>query len=177
MRTTLQDKQFAAQVMREMDHKRMESTERFAAILATVIALIIFLCSFAHASEINLAAIAQIESSNGINIYNPRTQAIGMYQVRLPAVRDFNRHNPTKQIKTINHLVDRNEMVARWYFGHIKKMLKASGVPHDVTYICASYNLGVGKVIRWHRAGAQWSKLPRETRLYVLRYKSLTTKK
>ncbi|MFH1577919.1 MAG: lytic transglycosylase domain-containing protein [Candidatus Omnitrophota bacterium] len=154
-----------------------QQNQRVGLLLIEVIVFIatLFFFSAAHAEVvIKLQAIKTIESSGNPNAFNFRTRCYGLYQISEICLRDFNRGNKTKyEPKDLfNPLI--NEMVASWYFKRVRQMLISYKIPVSVVTLLASYNWGIGNVVRWYRGGTRVEELPGETRRYIKKYQELT---
>lgn len=74
----------------------------------------------------------------------------------------------------------KNTAVAEYYMKHrIPSMLKAYKIPVTKETTLATYNCGIGRVkAAWEDHGAKWkSGLPRETRNYLVEYKTAVAKR
>lgn len=140
-------------------------------ILAGIIVLVVS-CQPAHAEEIDMAKIAQIESSGNPNAWNKRDDSRGLYQITPIVLKEFNRFHPrvgyTKEDLWNTSIC---EIVADWYISkRIPAMLKTYKIPDSLLNRIASYNWGIGRVRKWHKNGANFDDLPEVTRRYYVRY-------
>lgn len=114
---------------------------------------------------IDLEAIKHIESRGVADAFNPRTQAIGLYQITPVCLADFNRETGKNYSRKDLVLFWVNQEIARWYFEkRIPEILKSRKKPVTVENLLISYNAGhtyVGK------------RLPKETQNYIRQYRKL----
>lgn len=124
--------------------------------------------------RIDLEIIKKIESDGNALAFNERTKCYGLYQISQVCLEDFNQ--VCEAAYTTQDLFDPviNEKIARWYFRRLEELLLYFKIPVSGAYLIASYNWGVGNVVRWHRAGALIESLPQETRNYIEKYKRLS---
>lgn len=123
--------------------------------------------------RINLDAIKIIESSGNPKAFNSRTKCYGLYQISKICLLDYNQLNKTnyKPEDLFNSLI--NKKIAAWYFNRIQQMLGFYQVPVSTTTLVASYNWGIGNVVKWHRQDGRFKDLPKVTRKYIARYREL----
>lgn len=114
---------------------------------------------------INMDAIMQIESSGDANAKSP-AGAIGLFQIRQPALTDFNRVHETNYI--MNDLYDPriNYLVADFY---LQWVWDVCGRNIKDALIC--YNFGYGN---WRKYKRGVYSLPQETLNYIQKYMRLT---
>jgi hypothetical protein len=132
--------------------------------------LFIFWPSKAHAEDINMVAIAQIESGNDSMAENDSSGARGLCQLMPSVLEDFNEH--FNKNYTPAQLFDGqiNLMIADWYMNHrIPSMLKHFKIPDNIENRLIAYNFGIGN-LKKHRP------LPEETKSYIVKYENLTSK-
>ena len=133
-------------------------------------------CVVGHSQEvkIDLNAIAMIESSGNALAYNKSSGAVGKYQITLACLKDYNMAH-MRYTYSLEEMYDpiKAEIVAEWYFGRIERYLKHYGLPVSIEYVLISYNWGIGNVRKWYEGGAEWDRLPRESREYVKKYNKL----
>lgn len=151
-----------------------------AAVLLSTIALALILLLIAgcekpaHAEKIDMGIIQKIESGGERNpdlAHNKKDDSRGRFQIRVLLIKDWNTYHPKKQYNADDlwkRLV--NEEIAHWYFNHIPKMLRANKIPVTTLTKIATYNWGIGNVVKWYRKGADFNKLPKITRDYYERY-------
>jgi soluble lytic murein transglycosylase-like protein len=120
-----------------------------------------------------MQAIKTIESDGDSYAFNSRTKCYGLYQISEICLRDFNQIQQTNYVPgdLFNPLV--NEMVASWYFKRVNKMLNFYEIPVSITTVIASYNWGIGNVVKWYRNGAKFQDLPQETQRYIEKYQKI----
>lgn len=118
---------------------------------------------------IDMLKIRQIESSNDPSAVNPRTGAIGFYQImpkgKRGALDEWNQFHPkqTYQDKDL-YEPNINYNIANWYMNkRIPQMLKHYKIPDTLENRLASYNFGIGNV----KSGKE---LPTETTNYIRKY-------
>jgi len=133
-----------------------------------VIAVVILAGTNAWAVEIDLGRIAQIESSNNPKAFNPKSGAVGLYQITSVCLKDYNlRHLYGFNLDEM-YEPHKAHIVANWYLTErIPQMLRHYKLPDSVSYRLISYNWGIGNLIKHHRNGVQ---LPKETRDYIMKY-------
>lgn len=123
-----------------------------------------------YASQlIDLYAIAQIESSNNPNAFNPISKATGLYQITPICLKDFNL-NARRGTFSLSDMKDpaKAKIVASWYlFERLPGLIQHLGEEVNVDTILIGYNCGPGCLKR--------SKLPPETQNYLTKYRRLTT--
>lgn len=151
--------------------------QRFWLLLAAIFACLLFwfgAWKCARAEEVNLQIIAQIESSGNPLAYNAKSGARGLYQITPICLKDYNECHPASKIASdslFKPVVART--VAKWYVGRIIEILARKGISAQISHILISYNWGVGNCIKWYRAGADYSKLPKETYNYIIKYNNM----
>jgi soluble lytic murein transglycosylase-like protein len=142
-----------------------------AIILALIIALtIIFWPRKAHAEEVNLDIIIQIESSWNENAINKYSQATGLGQITAIALHDFNNLNDTHY--TMADLKDpqRNMRISYWMLTErIPQLLRHFKKAVTVENILIAYNAGITRVGR--------KRLPSQTVKYIQKYQRLARSK
>lgn len=120
-------------------------------------------------TAINIAIIAQIESSNNPNAYNNKSGTIGLCQITKPVLADFNK--AFKRHYDINDLYIEqvNIMIAEWYLNtKIPQYLKHYGIEDSIRNRLWAYNAGIGKVKK--------GIMPQETKDYIIKYEDLSAK-
>ena len=137
-------------------------------ILKTIGVILLVLFSFGVAFAIDMDVIKHLESRG--NPLASNKGHYGLYQISEMCLKDFNRANKTHYAKRHLFIPSVNERVALWYFGRIKQMLRYYKLPTTLVYQLASYNWGIGSVLKWHKKGGGFEKLPRETRRYIVAY-------
>jgi hypothetical protein len=122
--------------------------------------------TFAFSQDIvNLKIIAKIESNFNPLAYNPKTQAIGLYQITPIVLQEYNQFNKTNYTKkdVFNPII--NEKIARWYlFMRIPQMLKYYKKEVNLRNILVAYNAGIKAVVKGY--------IPKETREYLRKYEN-----
>lgn len=139
---------------------------------AALITLFLFTALFPCLADsfIDLRAIKTIESNGNPFAFNARTKCYGLYQISEVCLQEFNALE--KKDYRLQDLFDSsvNEEIAGWYFERLQYMLDHYGIKVNVTTVLASYNWGIGNVVRWYRAGGSRAGLPAETRAYIDKY-------
>ena len=142
-------------------------------IFTLLFAITVLFSSISYGGEtitINLDTIKQIESSGNPDAYNPKTNAIGAYQIRIPALRDFN-------LSHIRNGYSHEEMydeakaylVANWYMNvAIPRYLRNMGIEDTIFNRLAGYNWGVGNLKKHYDTGLE---IPSETKEYIEKYR------
>lgn len=118
-----------------------------------------------------MEAIKHIESRGNPLAYNKHSQARGLYQITPICLKEYNIYNNTDY--SLNDLFNPNinKEIAKWYLTkRIPQLLRHYGIPINTLTVIASYNWGIGEIKRWYKSGANFDKLPRETRRYYVRY-------
>jgi len=119
--------------------------------------------------DIDMAKIAMIESSNNPLKYNSKSGAVGLYQITLPALKDYN----TAHIRngyTLEDMYnpDKAYIVANWYINtKIPRYLYNLGIEDTIENRLISYNWGIGNLNRYKKG---LSTLPKETSDYIIKY-------
>jgi len=131
-----------------------------------MVTTVILLClvGSTHAEEINMRAIATIESSNNPSAYNTRSKATGLYQITPICLADFHDYHDKRY--TLEDMLDPDKCyeVAHWYLNdRIPRMLKYYGLKLTINNILIAYNAGINYLITER-------KLPRETINYIKKY-------
>lgn len=126
----------------------------------------------AWAVEVDLDKIAMIESSNNPQAYNSKSGAVGMYQITLICLKDYNLAH-IRGGYSHNDMFDPNKayIVANWYLNKaIPRYLKAFGLDDTLENRLYAYNWGVGNLRRHYAEGLA---IPKETRDYLVKYNKL----
>lgn len=126
-------------------------------------------------AEMNLDALAMIESSNRPSAFNPKTKATGIFQITPIALKDFNSEVGSSLRLKDMYIEEKNAHVAIWTLEErIPQFIKAYNLKDDLLTRIAIWNWGIDHTIKWHRAGAEFKKLPKETRDFYKKYKMIT---
>lgn len=125
----------------------------------------------AWAVEVDLDKIAMIESSGIATKYNPKSNAVGKYQITLPCLKDYNLAH-LRSGYSHDEMYDpiKARKVADWYFEALGRYLKAFGLEDTLTNRLMAYNWGIGNVRRHYTEGLE---IPKETRDYLVKYDKL----
>lgn len=121
-------------------------------------------------AEMNLDALAMIESSNNPKAVNRDEGSYGLFQISPIALRDFNQQVGVKH--TVKDLMREttNAHIAIWLLEvRIPELLKHYKKPITTRSVLISFNCGVGCLDR--------KKLPKTTRDYLAKYRRLTGEK
>lgn len=130
----------------------------------------------AVAAEIDMSAIAHIESTNRAWIQNGR--AIGLCQITPDCLADYNRSHKTRFRPKDMFRPELNVQVADWYYNQcIPSMIRAGRMKDSIEMRILLYNWGVGNVKDWMKRGAVARKIPKESKDYIVKYKKFTNKK
>ncbi len=134
----------------------------------TILTFLIFsLCHMAWAEDIDLSIIARIESSGNPHAYNPRTKAVGVYQITPICLKDYNNHHKVKFTIQDMYNPDKAYIVANWYLNkRIPQMLRHYHITDVTRHRLICYNYGIGHL----RKG---DSLPIETKDYIKKYNYL----
>lgn len=144
----------------------------FAGVVGTVVlwTLVLFLfVGAANAVEIDMRAIAQIESSGNPSAWNKRDDSRGLYQITPICLEEWNNYHPAETY-TLDDLWDAyiNERIAQWYLTvRIPAMLRYYDKPITTHNVITAYNAGISYV-------AHDKPLPRITQQYLTKYARLT---
>jgi len=146
---------------------------KIAAVFIMVI-IILFSLNIARAEiVINMQAIKAIESNGNPYAFNLRTKCYGLYQISEICLKDYNQIHRTDYAPQdlFNPFI--NETVASWYFKEVNRMLNFYEIPVSITTVIASYNWGIGNVVKWYKNGASFKELPQETQEYIKKYQKI----
>jgi hypothetical protein len=139
-----------------------------AVIIVITVLIVCFWMSKVLAEDINMDYIAQIESNFDAKAYNKHSGATGMYQITPVVLAEYNAVHKERYTMDDMYNAQRCEKVATWYMNvRIPQMMKALHIKDSVTTRIASYNAGVGVVLK-HVRGTR--SLPKETNAYLLKY-------
>jgi hypothetical protein len=110
--------------------------------------------------NIDMNAIAMVESSMNPKAYNKRTEAKGLYQITPIVLKQYIEQGGEK-----GDLFDReySEKVARYYIFWLMQRTKT------VEELLIAWNWGIGN-LRKYQAGKK--RLPKETKDFIRKYKS-----
>ena len=136
-----------------------------------MVAAVVLLCLTvsAHAEQINMRAIARIESSLNPLAYNSYTKATGLYQVTPICLKDYNQYHAKKL--TLNEM--KNPVlcfqVADWYMNtRIPQLLLHYGYEDTIERRLVAYNAGITRVVYYDPPLNLL--LPKQTRDYIRKY-------
>ena len=98
--------------------------------------------------------------------------AIGDMQIMPVALDEWNRFHPDEQYKPEDLLVRNiNLKIGKWLLSkQIPRYLKEDTIPDKLSHKLIIYNWGIGNFLKWYKDGANYSRLPEETRNYLLKY-------
>ena len=175
--------QIAFEDTQEARYQRLKNVTFWA--LITVILTFTIVCinsctipipAFAENNNINLDIISSIESNNNplAISYRGAKYGRGLYQISEIALLDFNNAHPASKmpVDALYKPVEARK-VAEWYISRIKEILVKKGIPVEINPILISWNWGVGNCIKWHKAGMDYDKLPKETQNFIKKYHKL----
>jgi soluble lytic murein transglycosylase-like protein len=127
--------------------------------------------------EIDLEAIAKIESNNNPQAYNAKENACGLYQIRQPCLTDYNNAHSQKYALTEMFDPKKAYKVAYWYFNAaLPRYLRNKGIPVTDTNLIIAYNWGIGKIATQWRDLGRIENIPLTTQRYLKKYAELTKK-
>lgn len=134
--------------------------------LGKITCLLILLCGSAAAHEIDLARVAQIESSGGKFLVGDHGAAIGRYQIQQGLLSDYNRVEK-QSLRHPDMFDDQlSKQVADWAFGkYFPLILKRMKKPATTENLLVCWNAGCGALKR--------KQLPKVTRHYLIKYNQL----
>ncbi len=113
---------------------------------------------------IDMAKIAQIESSGNPMAFNKGSKARGLHQITPIVLKEWNQMFPKSQY-SLDQLFNPevNTQIANWYMHvRIPQMLNAYGMPLTVDNVLGSYNAGIGNIKK--------GIVPLETQNYIKKY-------
>ena len=141
----------------------------FIALLLLIIASCVHPTPGLTDEEVDMTAIATIESSNNPYSYNYDSKATGLYQITPICIKDYNRLNKRKY--TIDNMFDfkMSYRVANWCMNtRIPSLLKHYHLEDSIVNRLWAYNAGISFVRR--------QIMPDETKNYIIKYEDLTEK-
>ena len=117
------------------------------------------------APQIDLQAIAQIESSNRPHVVGDGGKALGLFQLHAAVIQDWNQAHPRSQKAHSDALEPRHASeVADWYLhSRIPQILRSLRLPTTTESVLTCYNMGCGAVVKGRQATAYISKYRRLT--------------
>ena len=119
---------------------------------------------------INLATLAQIESSNNPSAYNEHTKARGEYQITPVCLLDYHLQTGNEIKPSELFFEDINRRICIWYLAvRIPQLLRHYAIPATVDNVLAAYHAGIGNL----RQG----KIGRQTREYIINYHKVEEEK
>jgi len=120
---------------------------------------------------IDLNAIRIIESSSNPKAIGDGGKALGLYQLHRDVIKDYNQFHNTSYLHTIALDTHISEQIASWYLHkRIPQLLRHYKQPVTELNVIASYNYGIGNVVKWQKSGGQFHKLPKTTQNYWKKY-------
>lgn len=120
--------------------------------------------------KIDLAAIAQIESSGNPLAVNPRDPSYGLFQITPGVLKEWNAAHKSQRYG-LKDLLDPqvNTSVADWYLNRrIPAMLRSLKLPVTLPNLIICYNAGCGAVKK--------GRIPPVTQEYLLKYHRIAYK-
>ena len=150
-------------------------------LVATFLIIIGMVIGQAKAEEPNweqlVNIVIQIESGGNPNAYNKQSGAIGLMQITNIVLQEFYQHNKIEDIPFTSGDLrnpEFNKYVGLWYLKRIwYHYLPHYKLEQNISNLCIAYNFGIGNLVKYRQGKV---KLPKETRNYLLRYKSLEKK-
>lgn len=147
-------------------------------IISILITLIMASTGLADGIKVNMQAIAMIESSGDPQAYNERTNAVGLYQITLPCLADYNQAHI---LGGYNHEdmfhPSRAHIVASWYINKkIPSYMKYYKIEDSINNRLIAYNWGIGNLRKWVRSERTY-KIPKETSDYIVKYNNYINSK
>jgi len=138
-----------------------------------LVAILIFLTisSCVYGLEIDMKAIAQIESSNGKYKYNKHSGATGKWQITEVCLADYRQFHKKSMLNMKSMYNDKDcYKVAYWYFHvRIPQLLKHYGLdPENLDLVLSAYNAGIKYCFPQYKY-----RIPKETQNYIQKYKRL----
>lgn len=126
----------------------------------------------AYSDDVCLETVIQIESSGNPEAYNSKSQARGLMQVTPISLEDYNNfHSINFEVDAL-YCPEVNVMVGNWYLNvRIPRMLEYYCIEDTAENRLIAYNWGIKNLIKHLKNGV---RLPRETRMYLVKYKRLT---
>ena len=147
---------------------RMQSAPWGAGIILGTMAMcgVLLLAAVAHGEDIDLKAIAKIESSGNPLAHNKRDDSRGLYQITPIALADYNQMHAAKRY-TMEDLWNPiiNETIARWMFEQrIPQLLHHFNKPDTIKNRIIAYNCGISCVVK--------DRIPKVTKNYLKKYRT-----
>ncbi len=120
--------------------------------------------------EFFLKKVVEMESNWNPNAMN-QSGARGLAQIMPDVLVDWNTSHPNEQYKDGDLFTPKiNLKIARWYLGRLERYLEKEGLETHEYNILAAYNWGPGNVKKLGDARENFSKLPLETRNFIMKY-------
>lgn len=135
--------------------------------LVVLVLLVVFSPLCIASPEINLKAIAEIESSGRPNVRGDNGKALGLYQLHQCVITDYNRANKTKYVHKDALNPQISHLIASWYLNkELPRLLYYYKIKVSYKTILWAYNAGIGNVVK--------GRLPASTQNYLKKYERLT---
>lgn len=152
------------------DDKHVFSATMFGLCFLIARLMLVASCKVAHAEDINLDVIADIESSNEPLAYNKDSGAVGEYQLTAGVVRDWNNHHDEYKLEDM-YIEGLAHQVANWYLNEeIPNYLRVYDIPDTISSRIIAWSWGIGHLRKWFKRGSYWNQLPYETQRYIQEY-------
>lgn len=120
--------------------------------------------AIADHAQIDLSAIAQIESSGRSHAVGDGGRALGLYQLHAAVIKDYNRTHKTHLSHKDALDPSKARLVADWYLNtEIPRLLRHYNLPDTVSFRIRGYNEGLRRSIN----GRAPSRI---TRAYIVKY-------
>lgn len=134
--------------------------------VAIILGMVFLGCDVAHAEDIDLGIIVNIESSGHTDAYNRDSRAVGLCQITPMVLKEYNSYNFMGMTTKDLFIAENNIIVADWYLNkRIPSMLRILGISDNFKNRLWAYNAGIGNV----RKGIY----PKETKEYIIKYNEI----
>lgn len=151
----------------KINRPQYEKLQSAYAVIGSIVlgALLLMIPSCAQAQDVDMAIIAQIESSNNTMAYNKTSQARGLYQITPVCLADYNEMHNVLLMEESLFGQKTAYKVANWYMNtRIPQLLKHFKHEDTLSNRLTAYNCGISCVDK---------PLPTETKKYIEKYKKL----
>lgn len=175
---SINDRKLTADCIRigRVQQRRIRNQERstehnafMVAVCVLIGALLILISVKAHAADINMDIIAEIESSNEPLAYNKGH--VGIYQISQGVVTDYNYFNKSRWELNSMYEPINAFTIGNWFINvRIPQELNIYRIPDTPTARLIAWNWGIGHLRKWFKHGSHWNRLPMESRNYIKKY-------
>jgi hypothetical protein len=153
----------------ESKHVSTISLKLAGMVVVGIILLLLCSCSAFASNNVDIAVIAQIESSNNPDAYNKNSGARGLCQITPIVLKEFNKITGKHYTKDDLYIDQVNLLIADWYVNYrIPAMFKRLHIADSVRNRLIAYNWGVGHLKH------MVFLLPKETADYIKKYERLS---